>query len=219
LGCRGSEEFDMTWSNQPAAGKAGITSRLTISHYWPGVPALAVSRMRRAIFIVCGAYAIVSALFAFRETAFLQLLFGVLLFGLFVSCILSAVHAFRSWRELRWRALLPFCLCGIVFVVSTDVGRLARDAYFRHQIPRLEVAVKTFHTSGQLPEVSWRGYQVTTSKIGATNAAVIFWWGGGFPVKHTVLVYCSADDPTVFFRDGGWRRGHALADHWWVAKD
>jgi hypothetical protein len=176
-------------------------------------------RMRRAIFIVCGIYAAVGALFAFRETTILQLLIGVSLLGLFVSFILSTVHAFRSWRELRWRALLPFCLCGIVLAASTDLGRFARDAYFRRQIPRLETAVKTFRASGQLPEISWRGYQVTTSKIGDTNAAVIFWWGEGFPVKHTVLVYCSVDDPRGFFRDGGWRRGYALQDHWWVAKD
>ena len=175
--------------------------------------------MRRAIFIVCGAYAIVGALFAFRETPILQLLFGVSLPAFFASFILSAMHTFRSWRELRWRALLPFCLCGVVLFVSTDAGRLARDAYFRNQIPRLEVAAKAFHESGQLPGVSWRGYQVTTSKIGDTNAAVIFWWGGGFPVKHTVLVYCSCDDSKGFFRDGGWRRVHALAEHWWVAKD
>ena len=28
----------MTWPNHPAAGKAGITSRLAIEHHFPGLP-------------------------------------------------------------------------------------------------------------------------------------------------------------------------------------
>lgn len=27
----------MIWPNHPAAGKAGIASRLTIEHHWPGL--------------------------------------------------------------------------------------------------------------------------------------------------------------------------------------
>jgi len=30
--------MDKTWSNQPAAGNAGIPLQFAIEHYWPGVP-------------------------------------------------------------------------------------------------------------------------------------------------------------------------------------
>jgi hypothetical protein len=35
---RPEELIDMTRSNQPAAGKAGIARLLTIEHRWPGLP-------------------------------------------------------------------------------------------------------------------------------------------------------------------------------------
>jgi hypothetical protein len=178
-----------------------------------------VSRVRCVVFIVCGAYALVGVLFAFREHTILQLLFAISLLALVGSFIASVIHVFRSWSQLRWRTLLPLATCGLVLVASTDVGRYVRDAYFRSQIPRLEAAAKTYLESGQMPAISWSGSQVTATKVGDTNATVIFWWGGGFPVKHTVLVYCSADDPKSYFRDEGWRRGYALQDHWWVVKD
>lgn len=175
--------------------------------------------MRRVIYILCGAYAAVGALFAFQENPLLQLLFMLLLLGLLVSFVLSVVHSFRFWPQLRWRALLPFAACVLVFLGATEAGRVARDIYFRTQIPRLEDAVRAYRSSGQWPEVSWHGYGVVPSKFGEKDTAVLFWWGGGFPVKHTALVYYSADDPKSYFREGGWRRGYPVKDHWWVVKD
>jgi hypothetical protein len=175
--------------------------------------------MRRTIYILCGVFAVVSGLFAFRETTNLQLLSMLFFLGLFVSVILSLVYASRSWSQLRWRALLPLAACVVVFLVPAKLGRFARDIYFRRQIPRLEGAVQTYRSSGQWPDVSWSGYQVTPGKLDDKVLAVIFWWGGGFPVKHTALIYYSADDPKDYFREGGWRRGYSVKDHWWVVKD
>ena len=175
--------------------------------------------MKRAIYILCGLFAVVSALFTFRETSGLQLLSMLFFLGLFISVILSLVYAFRSWSLLRWRALLPFAACAIVFLVPSEAGRFARDAYFRRQIPRLEAAVQAYRSSGQLPDTHWTGYMVLPRQESGGGVVIEFLWGGGFPVKHTSLIYVSSDDPKDYFHKRGWYYGYHLQDHWWVMKD
>jgi hypothetical protein len=175
--------------------------------------------MKRAIYILYGIFAVVRALFAFRETPGLQLLLMLFFLGLFVSVILSVVYASRSWSRLHWRALFPLATCVVVFLAPAKLGCFARDTYFRRQIPRLDGAVQTYRSSGQWPGVSWSGYLVTPGKLQDNDMDVIFWWGGGFPVKHTVLIYHSSDDPKSHFKKSSWRSGYPLQDHWWVVKD
>src|SRR5207244_2596417 len=117
-----------------------------------------------------------------------------------------------------WRVLFPFAACIAAFLAAPRPGRLARDIYLRRQIPSLEATVQTYRASGQLPETHL-GYRVLASHFGDNDVAIEFLWGGGFPVKHTVLIYLSSDDPKPYFHKRGWYYGYRLQNHWWIMQD
>lgn len=132
--------------------------------------------------IICGT---ILSLFAFKETALLQLTSMVALFGLFVSFIMAIIHSVSNWKLKPLHSLLPLLitiLCGL----GPEVGIFLRNIHFRTQIPQLEKVIQSFETTGSLT-----GYLYGADKwYGETYAT--FLWGGGFPVKHTVLLYSSS---------------------------
>lgn len=175
--------------------------------------------MKQTIYIACIAFALINAAFAFQENLLFQLLFAVSLLGLGVAGILSIVHLKRTWSQVRWRALLPGGFYLFVLISSGAAGLSARDAYFRSIIPELENQIQTYETDGEFPETDWKGYGISPDTLASGDIVVTFWWGGGFPVKHTALVYCATDEPLEYFRAGGWNKGYALEEDWYVVKD
>jgi hypothetical protein len=165
--------------------------------------------------IGCG---ILLALFTFKENVFLQ--FAVLgaFCGLLVSFVMTFIHAIRHWREHRWRVLQPFLLIIFCGYGAPEVGRSVRNIYFRQQIPRLEKAIDSYQSTGILPDVQWRGYMTRAGEWNDLTVAA-FWWGSGFPLKHTMLLYFSGDNVTGFLKDNGWHSAHPLKNHWWVVRD
>lgn len=164
--------------------------------------------------IICGA---VLALFTFKENALLQFASIVAILGLFVSFIMAIIHAVRNWRQKRWITLLPLLitiLCG----GGPEAGVLFRNTYFRIQIPHLEKAIQSFETTGSFPDVKWHGYAARANTWNDETYAT-FWWGSGFPVKHTVLLYSSADSIKDYCKTNGWYSGTQLEEKWWVIRD
>ena len=155
--------------------------------------------------------------FAFKENVLLQSASMAALIGLLVSFILALVHIKKNWSKRRWIALLPLLITMLCWK-GRDVGVFLRNFYFRTQLPRLEEAIASFEKTGVFPNVKWSGYMARAGTWEG-ETYVTFWWGGGFPVKHTVLLYSSTDDIEAYAKSGGWRSGSKLEDHWWVIKD
>ena len=174
--------------------------------------------MAITIYILCFAFTIIVGFFRFKESVILQFLSVGFLLILLICFVLSIVYLKRSWKIKRWHALLPLLVCCIAFFTPFIVGTWARNTYFHSVIPQLESEIHEYQISGKYPKSSWNGYAIHPYRMENENIKVIYWWGGGFPVKHTALAYCSSDDPEECFRDGGWR-GYAIDDHWWVIKD
>ena len=165
--------------------------------------------------IVCGT---VLALFSFKENVLLQLAVLPALLGLLVSFLMALTRAIRHWQIHRWRIVLPFIVVALCGYGGPRLGRIVRNTYFRTIIPRLEVAIDSYRSTGTLPDVQWRGYLARAHEWNNTTIAT-FWWGGGFPVKHTVLLYCSGDDITDYRKENGWYYAYPLKEHWWIVKD
>jgi hypothetical protein len=164
--------------------------------------------------ITCG---VLLALFAFKENALLQLASMGAFIGLFVSFIKTLVYAKRHWQQKHWAALLPL-LITFLCAGGLELGIFARNIYFRTQIPYLEKAIQSFETTGSLPDVNWHGYLARANEWNGETYAT-FWWGSEFPVKHTVLLYTSADNIKDYCKSNGWYSGHQLEDKWWVIRD
>lgn len=175
--------------------------------------------LKRTIYIILISWAVISALFAFQENPILQLLLMMLFLGLLFAFTLSIICFFRMWPQGRLRAIIPFCLCLAVLLIPGRLAISARDAYFRSIIPDLESAVEEYKTTGEMPETGRKGYGVTPEITEDGDVFVTFWWGGGFPVRHRVLMYCETDDPYDYFKDRGWYRGDSLSEQWWVLGD
>jgi hypothetical protein len=175
--------------------------------------------MKRTIYIISAVFALISAAFAFKENVVLQLIFMIAVLGIFVSFILAVIHLKRRWSVLRWKAIMPLAICLLAITVPAHMAQLVRDAYFQSIIPDLESELPSIITNGEPAQTRWRGYGVTPLATASGDTAVTFWWGSGFPVKHTALVYCPVDDPKDYFQDHGWRRGYSLRENWWVVRD
>jgi amino acid transporter len=164
--------------------------------------------------ITCG---VLLALFSFKENAFLQLASMGALIGLFVSFIKTLIHAKRHWRQKRWVALVPL-LITVLCCGGLELGILARNAYFLTQLPHLEKAIRSFETTGSFPDVNWHGYGAHANEWNG-ETYVTFWWGSGFPVKHTVLLYSSADNIKAYCKANGRYSGVEFEGKWWIVKD
>jgi hypothetical protein len=161
---------------------------------------------------------IVLAMFAFKETTLLQILTLAALLGLVTAFVVAVINAVLFWRQRRWRVLFPFLVVLLCGVGGPRLGGVVRNAYFRKQLPDLETAIASYRDTGTMPDTQWRGYQVHADEWeGAT--VVEFWWGSGFPVKHTVLLYFSGDDITSYRRRHGWYYASRLEEHWWIVRD
>lgn len=159
-----------------------------------------------------------AAWFHYRENVFLQLV--IALFFLSWFCLLLGSWARLGWRNPRaiaisaaaivWLAAAPF--------VGARVGIMVRDAVFRLRLPEYEAAVRLVQAG--TPQADIRlAYRINSDLAPTGGSEVIFYWGSGFPVKHTAFVY-RTDDPSThprFVRE--WSRIGSLAPNWYVVKD
>ena len=164
-----------------------------------------------------GVIAVLEGAFRYREGLLqLPLMFLYLVWLVFIPL--------APWR-LRWRPR-PFALRSSLVVllliaapfIGARAGIALRDRVFRARLPQYEAVIRQLR-AGVTPDVPWRlGHHVTHRPVDGDVVAT-FWWGGGFPVKHTVFVYHPGDIETdVEFRRA-WRRIRPLAQNWYVAKD
>jgi hypothetical protein len=135
--------------------------------------------------------------FAFQPTGLSQL--GIMVF-IPSSIVAGFLVVFRGGGKgfqridgtvLRERMVAYLCLAGSFLGIACGpgVGMSLRTAYWMLHMPEMNrVAARVFETNRS--EV-WRGVRVDKHPLG--EGGVLFWWGGGFPARHSVLAWMPND--------------------------
>lgn len=133
------------------------------------------------------------------------------------------------WRERAVGNLVSCLLIVASFQFATSCGHAVRDAVFHYQSARWNRAVtwvvRHRAPNGEGPirlpaEYSDLARAVHYRHSEACGLMVDFFWGGGFPVKHTVRRY--ALDPDWIETEAcrkSWSRGRALSGNWYEISD
>lgn len=144
-------------------------------------------------------------------------LVGVIFSLIWISILLVLivrVHRLGSRARLLAAALLVWVVAAPF--AGGHCGTVIRDSVFRSRLPEYEAVVRAMET-GDIPPVAPRLAHHVTRLEG--DRVVLFVWGAGFPVKHTVFVHSPTDPSTnpAFVRS--WPYVRTLAPNWYVAKD
>ncbi|WP_145985470.1 hypothetical protein [Marilutibacter maris] len=133
------------------------------------------------------------------------------------------------WRERAVGNLVSCLLIVASFQFAISCGHVVRDAVFRFQSDRWNRAVtwvvRHNAPNGGRPialpdEYSDLAYGVHYRHDEACGLMVDFFWGGGFPVKHTVRRYAlNPDWVDIGQCRKSWSRGRALSGSWYEVSD
>lgn len=167
--------------------------------------------------------------FAFRPTPGAQL-------HLMLACLLIFVAFIRLIEigvSLRWRRNPSKLILPAIVLLAGYLGGVAghqyRDFEFKQDLPKYQQAVGW--VKGQPLEVNrenltlpaeFQGLAyVVQAELGEECGFMVdFFWGAGFPVKHTVRRYIETSEYLAKPEcHKGWRQGRKLADHWYELVD
>jgi hypothetical protein len=149
-----------------------------------------------------------------------------------IALISLGALAFRGaikWRE-RGLANLASCLLLVAsFPTAVFLGHAIRNTIFSHELDRWNQAAVWVMThndpNGNTPiELPQRyadlAYAVHYEVNQSCGLVVDFFWGGGFPVKHTVRRYANNPSWTEIRECRvGWRGGRRLSGRWYEISD
>jgi len=124
---------------------------------------------------------------------------------LFVMLIVSFIALFRFWEKHGLFSIIPFVILLLCFkanAISLKMGHDKRSEVFAELLPQYEEAVRVMEskTSGgvvflkgeEVPEIYRHlAYWIHAKKDDENVLVVTFFWGGGFPLKHTAFAYRS----------------------------
>lgn len=164
-----------------------------------------------------------AGLFAYRPGLLPQL--GLMISGP-VIVVVACVYAVRS-RDRWLRRMVVICSLIAAFPFGVIVGHRVRDLDFRvRRRERYQAIVdrirerRSSEVSAELtrlPVQQSLAYTAFARRTQNGTVRVEFFWGGGFPVKHTAYIYTSTGVPTDGAWDQWWYR--RLDDHWFEAGD
>ncbi|MFK5922323.1 MAG: hypothetical protein QM496_09095 [Verrucomicrobiota bacterium] len=108
----------------------------------------------------------------------------------------------------------------LAFFSGPFVGHKVREMYFHHYLPELTEFVKGLPEEKSKDRIYWNDIPVSYNNTETGHKVAFFWWGSGFPVKHTVIAYHSGNesDALKIFKKN-WRSGRKLTKHWSILKD
>ena len=182
-----------------------------------------------AAYALAATGAAASAVLAMRPTGLRQLLvmgLSLLLLAALLACLVRAV---RQWDKLRFGGLLAPAALLAAMPLGVEVGQELRTWRFERDLPRYQAMAKwalARAVPGERvdvpipPEARDLAYLVRVSHEPGCGRIVDFYWGAGFPVKHTVRRYVEL--PQKLENDacrGHWARGLRRGEHWFEASD
>jgi len=154
---------------------------------------------------------------------------------LFLMLIVSFIAIFRFWERHNFFGVIPFVillLCFKASAISLKTGHDKRLAVFTERLAQYEEAVQVMQSKINGEPVFLKGeevpetYQHLAWWIHAEEdkqdvLVVTFFWGGGFPVKHSAFVYRSdgwlPPKGTDFRRE--WPFAERINEHWFRVAD
>ncbi|WP_394537632.1 hypothetical protein PRJ39_16115 [Lysobacter enzymogenes] len=182
-----------------------------------------------AAFALAATGTVGAALMAMRPTGLRQLfVMGVslLVLAALLACLIRAV---RQWKRLRFAGLLAPAALLAALPLGVEVGQGLRTWRFERDLPRYRAMAKwalARAVPGERidvpipPEARDLAYLVRVSDEPGCGRVVDFYWGAGFPVKHTARRYVEL--PQKIEDDacrGYWARGLRRGEHWFEASD
>ena len=163
----------------------------------------------------------------FQQNPIAQLLGMILILGMIV-CLGSAIAYFRFWKLHRWRTVLPIIVWALTVLLPGLLARKARDLYFEFKISDLEEEIEVYRATGSYPETGWSGVgnlKVHTLVNERGDTVITYWWGEGFPVRHSALLYVNSpesvfvDGGPLALQEAGWGRSYEIQENWYVASN
>lgn len=155
------------------------------------------------------------------------MLFGLVLLGwIFIGLVMTIADA-KRWK---WRATFPL-MTGIAGlfgqILAIGLGGDVNRAWKRRDLPAYQLFVDSLlaQTPPIRGDVSERPrptaiadccYQVMAIDDSSGVTTVLFFTDGGFPVRHSGLLYYEGDSvPQRPERLHGWRPRGMIEPHWW----
>ena len=151
-------------------------------------------------------------------------------------CLLAAIVAsfvcvFKDWRAQNWRSLLPIAICASSILFSGLLVHTIRQAIQNWSLPIYEAVVNKIETGTIVVSTNWSlvpeaksearlAYAVLAKKEANGLMVVEFLTEGGFPVKHSGYLYCSAGIIETGSRiDLDLPIQHKIKDKWFYISD
>jgi hypothetical protein len=178
--------------------------------------------MPRSHVIVVGVAAFIFttfALFVFRQNVLLQAISMLGFLAGIPAFIAGVVFVTTNHGYKKAMCYVPVCAVVFAFWAGPRVGSLFRTAYFTYHLAEMQNFALTTPDSSPHDGVKWRNIYTSAGTTKSGHRYVFFWWGNGFPVKHTVFAYHSgsADEAEADFK-GDWRGG-PFRDNWYILSD
>lgn len=135
-----------------------------------------------------------------------------------------AGRAIWHWRRFGFMSLIALALLFVALPAGMHAGRALRAWQFQRDLPRYQAAAdwaKSQAVAGGSvrialpPEAADLAYATFVVARPGCGTVVDFYWGAGFPVKHTARRY--AEDPASFDQPQclqDWTIRHRRAEHW-----
>jgi hypothetical protein len=174
------------------------------------------------------------AFFVAAPTGSSQLVSVAALLLLLLALPVALFYAWRHRARGLLRAAAPLLACLVAAPIGGSIGAAYRSLNFRYRrLPVYEQIVRKIE-SGELPgetikemppEIDSLAYGIHVHDDAPGGLMVVFFWGGGFPVKHSVYIYRASGLPPPtstkwemepYYHWSGARR---LNDNWFAAHD
>lgn len=219
----------------PDADRSGM---VVVLIFIVGVPLLlAYFGLRNFKALVCfnlaivGSVLVVGAAFTYRPDVSTQFGSMLLLFYLFAVIVINFIGIFTFEQRSGIPLAISF-LCVVLLGYSNSLGHRLRLHVFRQRLPQYEAAVRTleaqitdepvFLKGEEVPEPFRRlAYWIHAEKTEQNVLVVTFFWGGGFPAKHTAFAYISdgkiPGSPSRFQKE--WPRISRINENWFKVGD
>ena len=170
---------------------------------------------------------------AYRPDAIVQIICMLLLFYwliLVIVNIIAAVKFSSDYFYLQFVPILISVLTIIGMVQANKLGHGQRIRAFHANLPRYNMFVKEIEKQlekessinlfqDDIPDkykkLAWR---VSARKDNNDSITIVFFWGGGFPAKHTAFAYRSNGQIVNDFRKS-WPHIEKLNDNWFRVGD
>jgi len=154
-----------------------------------------------------------------------MIIFGLCLLGFIIS---SAISGIANIRSRGAKDLLPTLFSIIIIIAAPMLGFGLRSLIFRWNMPRYQTAAQwveqqkfdstSFYVNLNPPaEFSDLAYAIHASRTKDCGTVIWFFWGSGFPVKHTVRIYSPEESVTRAICLGDWHPARKLTEDWYEA--